>query len=173
MALITRISKLFTADVHAVLDRIEEPEVVLKQAVREMTEEVTRTDQRLRWLATEQQPLERQMAQAEETITSLDEELDLCFEANEDALARSLVKRKLQAQQKSKQASHQLVSNQRDIEALEAVLAEHKQQLADMRQKVDILVETESHSTKVMCDLDISQDTIDVAFLKEKQRRQS
>ena len=32
MALITRMARLFTADVHAVLDRIEEPEVVLKQA---------------------------------------------------------------------------------------------------------------------------------------------
>ena len=36
MALITRISRLFQADFHAVLDRIEEPEQLLKQAIREM-----------------------------------------------------------------------------------------------------------------------------------------
>ena len=36
MALITRISRLFTADFHAVLDRIEEPDVLLKHAIREM-----------------------------------------------------------------------------------------------------------------------------------------
>ena len=40
MALITRVARLFRADLHAVLDRIEEPDVLLKQAVREMEEEL-------------------------------------------------------------------------------------------------------------------------------------
>ena len=39
MALINRISRLFTADMHAVLDRLEEPDVLLKQALREMEDE--------------------------------------------------------------------------------------------------------------------------------------
>ena len=46
MALINRMSRLFTADVHAVLDRIEEPDVLLKHAVREMEEELARGEQR-------------------------------------------------------------------------------------------------------------------------------
>ena len=46
MALINRMSRLFTADVHAVLDRIEEPDVLLKHAVREMEEELARNEQR-------------------------------------------------------------------------------------------------------------------------------
>ena len=46
MALITRVSRLFQADFHAVLDRIEEPEVLLRQAVREMEEELARDEQR-------------------------------------------------------------------------------------------------------------------------------
>jgi phage shock protein A len=33
MALINRISRLFKADFHAVLDQIEEPEGLLKQAI--------------------------------------------------------------------------------------------------------------------------------------------
>jgi len=36
MALVTRLTRLFQADFHAVLDRIEEPDLQLKQAVREM-----------------------------------------------------------------------------------------------------------------------------------------
>ena len=42
MALIKRLSRLFAADLHAVLDQIEEPEALLKQAVREMEEELAR-----------------------------------------------------------------------------------------------------------------------------------
>src|SRR5262247_3541760 len=53
MALINRMSRLFTADVHAVLDRIEEPDVLLKHAVREMEEELARGEQRARVLGHE------------------------------------------------------------------------------------------------------------------------
>ena len=50
MALITRVSRLFRADLHAVLDRIEEPDVLLRQAVREMEEALARDEQRLKAL---------------------------------------------------------------------------------------------------------------------------
>ncbi len=50
MALITRVSRLFQADFHAVLDRIEEPDVLLRQAVREMEEELARDEQRSKLL---------------------------------------------------------------------------------------------------------------------------
>ncbi|MEE8161016.1 MAG: PspA/IM30 family protein [Acidobacteriota bacterium] len=38
MAITNRIRRLFHADVNAVLDIIEEPEAILKQAIREMQE---------------------------------------------------------------------------------------------------------------------------------------
>lgn len=172
MALITRVTRLFTADVHAVLDRIEEPEVVLKQAIREMAEEVAGGEQRLRWLAAEQQQLEQSLNGSDDAIAALDSELDLCFEAGEEDLARSLVKRKLVAEQQHKQVSQQLDVIQRDHDALEATLAEQGQQLADMQQKADLLVDTPSVGYTAMSDPGISQDAVDVAFLKEKRLRE-
>ena len=53
MALIKRLSRLFAADLHAVLDQIEEPEALLKQAVREMEEELARRAARLKALERE------------------------------------------------------------------------------------------------------------------------
>ena len=172
MALITRVTRLFTADVHAVLDRIEEPEVVLKQAIREMAEEVAGGEQRLRWLAAEQQQLEQSLNGSDDAIAALDSELDLCFEAGEEDLARSLVKRKLVAEQQHKQVSQQLDVIQRDHDALAAMLAEQGQQLADMQQKADLLVDTPSVGYTAMSDPGISQDAVDVAFLKEKRLRE-
>ena len=40
MAIINRLARLFKADFHAVLDHIEDPELQLKQAVREMEEQL-------------------------------------------------------------------------------------------------------------------------------------
>ena len=59
MALITRVSRLFRADFHAVLDRIEEPDVLLKQAVREMEEDIARDEQRGKALTHEQGQLDK------------------------------------------------------------------------------------------------------------------
>ena len=47
MVLINRISRLFKADFHAVLDRIEEPEQLLKQAIRDMEDDLANTEQRI------------------------------------------------------------------------------------------------------------------------------
>lgn len=173
MALITRISRLFTADVHAVLDRIEEPEVVLKQAVREMAEEVASDEQRLRWLQAERQQLRQRIDDASEEVASLDGELDLCFETGEEDLARSLVKRKLVAEQHLKQAGQQMERVEREHDALETTLNEHRQILAETRQKADLFADRPTNGLTATADAGISQDAIDVAFLKEKQRRQS
>lgn len=173
MALITRISRLFTADVHAVLDRIEEPEVVLKQAVREMAEEVARSEQRLKWLATEGRQLRRRIDEASEEIASLDGELDLCFEAGEEALARALVKRKLIAEQGLKQAHQQLDTVERDHDHLAQELEEQRRTLAETRQKAALFADKPANGVVPITDAGISQDAIDVAFLREKQRRQS
>ena len=42
MALIKRVARLFQSDMHAVLDRIEDPESLLKQSIREMEEDLRR-----------------------------------------------------------------------------------------------------------------------------------
>ena len=48
MALINRMTRLFTADLHAVLDRLEEPDVLLKHAIREMEDELALREHRMR-----------------------------------------------------------------------------------------------------------------------------
>ena len=57
MALINRVARLFKADFHAVLDQIEEPELLLKQAVREMEDELAESEQRIRVCTHDQEAL--------------------------------------------------------------------------------------------------------------------
>jgi phage shock protein A len=90
MALITRMSRLFRADVNAVLDQIEEPAILLRQAVREMEEELARDEQRARLLEHEQRQLDARLAALERARRDLDAQLDTCFDAGKDDLARAL-----------------------------------------------------------------------------------
>src|SRR5688572_26290159 len=98
MALIERLARLFQADLHAVLDRMEEPETLLKHAVREMEDELAGCERRIRCLQQEQEQLGQRQSGIEQSLLRIDEELDICFSSGNPELARTLVKRKLEAQ---------------------------------------------------------------------------
>ena len=83
MALINRMSRLFTADVHAVLDRIEEPDVLLKHAIREMDEELARSEQRVRQLEHEHEALAERQRKVQAALAELVSQLDVCFSNDE------------------------------------------------------------------------------------------
>lgn len=174
MPIINRISRLFTADLHAVLDRIEEPEVLLRQALREMEEEVSRGEGRAAALRRERDQWVARDADVARDLADLDEQLDLCFAADEDALARSLIRRKLEME---RIARH--VRERRDV--LEVSLAEHETDLAErretlatLREKAELVTETPRASEppgRGPGVRPIGEDEVDVAFLREKQRR--
>lgn len=170
MALISRVSRLFTADVHAVLDRIEEPEVLLKQAIREMEDEVAKGEQQLKWLRHEAVQLEKKRDAGAAAVQDLDAELDVCFEAGEEQLARTLVKRKLNEEQRTKAAIAQLDSVASAIVDLSAALDDQRNKLAEMQQNAELLT-AEPVAEVRLGDTTISQDEVDIAFLREKQRR--
>ena len=174
MALINRFSRLFTADLHAVLDRIEEPDVLLKQAVREMEDELAKMQGTSRSLEQDLEGLDAQERVDQELLSDLDEELDVCFQSDEEELARSLIKRKLEAERRVKAGTVKRAATMNAREGLEASIAENQGHLANMRQKLELLVD-EAHAaslqTSVAGDINVGNDEIEIAFLKEKQRR--
>ncbi len=174
MALLNRFSRLFTADLHAVLDRIEEPDVLLKQAVREMEDELAKMQTGSKSLLQDLEKLDVQQRTDEELLATLDEELDVCFESDEDGLARSLIRRKLEAERRAKAAAVKREATQKAYDTLEASVGENQRHLASMRQKLDILVD-EGHAVPPVegktYDSSVGEDEIEIAYLKEKQRR--
>ncbi|MGH8496236.1 MAG: PspA/IM30 family protein [Gammaproteobacteria bacterium] len=176
MPLITRISRLFTADFHAVLDRIEEPDVLLKQAIRDMEEEIARAEQQVKWLAHEHGQHEARKQETEGTLRQLDEELDVCFEAGEEDLARSSMRRRLEAERRVKELARRIAAAEKALGEQRAALDENRRYLTGMRQKAEILVEEEAGRAsgpdqRFGTGGTVSDDEVEVAFLRERQRR--
>jgi len=93
----TRLARLVRADLNAILDRLEAPELVLAQSVREMEQAL---DQERRTLAGMDRELERlarrDQALAEEETRATDALAEGLAEGRE-ALARPLIRRRLEA----------------------------------------------------------------------------
>ena len=175
MALITRLTRLFQADFHAVLDSIEEPDIQLKQAIREMEFEQQQTQQALHLLEHESEQLSYLIIETENKIVSFDEELDICFEAKKEDLARDLIRRKLEAEAAARDAGNQLSQLNANIEQRQKRQLEYQQQLDNMKQKLELLVKENQAGVSTVAaasaGINVRNEDIEIAFLREKQRR--
>ena len=175
MALITRVSRLFQADFHAVLDRIEEPEVLLRQAVREMEEELARDEQRRKLMQHEQRQLITRENELKQSLHDIEAELDTCFAAGNDDLARACIKRKLETQRFGKNTTRKREALKETLDDLNTRLRENQSRLESMQQKAELLAEesARAHPTDswAVADISIRDEDVEVAFLREKQQR--
>jgi phage shock protein A len=174
MALITRMSRLFRADVNAVLDHIEEPAVLLRQAVREMEEELARDEQRARLLEHEQRQLDARLAELERARRDLDGQIDTCFDAGKDDLVRALIRRRLEAEQQQRVLDARRDALEATRAGLRRRLDDNRRRLDAMRQKAELLAGDEAERAEDRwspADPVVRDEDVEVAFLREKQRR--
>jgi phage shock protein A len=173
MALITRISRLFQADFHAVLDRIEEPDIQLKQAIREMQIDLQQSEQRLALLQHESEVLSTLATEANAKLGAFDEELDICFTAKKEDLARDLIKRKLEVTRQLQSSEKQNVALKSSIQNLELSIEENHEQLENMVQKLELLVSdsVSVHGHQASVSPGVRSEEIEIEFLREKQKR--
>jgi phage shock protein A len=179
MALITRLSRLFRADVNAVLDRMEEPEILLKQAIRDMQEALDKDEQRIKIITLELEQLATRQRDLEQRLEPITEELDLCFDTGNETLARTLLKRKLESERYHKFLARKQQERQEAGDALKSRIEENRSRLESMRQKAELLAGSDNEETEFnsWCEADITHqfaindDDIELAFLREKQRR--
>lgn len=178
MALLTRLIRLLKADVHGLLDSLEEPEDVVKQTIRDMEEALAHKAHALAELRT---ALERLMA--EDTAVArarqdLEQHIELCFQAGNPTLARNFLRKKLEAERHARQVTLALDATRTQHAVLEQTIAEQRQQLAAVVQQLNLHRATRQHretsagaAPPWYGNAGITDDEVEVAFLEEQRRR--
>lgn len=171
MALITRISRLFSADLNAVIDHIEEPEVLLKQSLREMQEGLAVSQARLKAKQAQLQQVCVFKAQAELKQQQCNEELAVCLDAENDTLARTVVRRQLENESNLSDLANKREELDLNIREQQQLVEEQLRDLQSLQQKVEFLEATVSPTSPNTTAGVITEEQIEVVLLKEKQRR--
>jgi phage shock protein A len=178
MALINRIARLFRADFHAVLDQIEEPELLLRQAIRDMADELQRAGERIDMRVRREQELRSRIAEIESSAADADEQLDLCIRSGKDELAKGLVRKKLETERVQKRLRSILSENATSLDVERRQADEHRQLLDSLRQKAALFIDRPAanagnldESEWFPRDLCVSDDEVEIAFLHEKDSR--
>lgn len=185
MALITRLARLFRADLHAVLDRLEEPETLLRQALREMEEAQAQDRQRLRSMGQCLAQAETREADLNGALAAADGQLAASLEAGQDDLARAVIRRRLEAEQALKALSRRRAELSAAQAELGARVTEQHARLESVRQKVEVLASQDAAATqapdwadldpleRLAPDLRVRSADVDLALLAAKQARQA
>lgn len=175
MALMNRFARLVRADVHAVLDRLEEPETLLRQSLREMDDEFATAAQALKARELELRQTQARRHDIDAALTRIAGELDLAFGAGNEALSRTLLRRRLEHERLARHVDQRRAALDGDIAERRRTLDEQRQRLDALRQKAALFdVETATAADAGVVapgDFAVSDEDVELALLRERQQR--
>lgn len=137
MPLFRRIADIISANLNEMVDHFEDPEKMLRQAVREMEQAVGRALDRAVTAVAHEKLLARQLADGRRQIERWQDRAQRAVQAGDDDLARRAIKRRIEHERAAEALADQQAtaaelsrSLRRQIEDLRTKLAEAQRRLA-------------------------------------------
>lgn len=172
MNILTRVSRLFKADIHGILDNLEQPEIILQQSIRDMQVAIEKAEITIAELDKTQDRLEQQKQNQNKHIEDLQDQLQFCLAENNESLGKSVIRKKLQAEASLKELTRQLANITADKKLKIEETEERKEKLQAIRDKLSLFTEkNELNECSPSTDLSsgVTQDDVELAFLYAKQ----
>lgn len=175
MTIVTRLCRLIRADVHGLLDELEEPRALLNQAVREMKEDLARQEAEVGRLV---QQIERERTRRKEIDAGLEDcrqQLELCFGAGNDELARAVLRRRIELQRRAEILERRIAEESREAADREKRVQEGRAKLQSLLEKVELLAGANvvDDDRTTVRGSHVTDEEVELALLQERQARAS
>ena len=93
MAILTRIFQLFKADIHGVMDHIEDRGLLLKQHLRDMEESLVQKEAKLKQMCFARDQAQQDYEKGIKESNNLEQDLEVAIRKDRDDIARMLIKK--------------------------------------------------------------------------------
>jgi len=179
MALITRLTRLLQADLHAVLDRLEEPDILLAQALREMEEAIDADERALRSVLQGREQLRARRATIARRLTEIRTELDVCLASSQEDLARTLLRRRLESERLDRLLAEREQAAGAQAQGLTGRLEAQRRRLEELRAEAESLDPRDTNGwsgpneDRRASYPPVGDADVEIALLAEKRRRAS
>ncbi len=178
MTLIMRLSRLFKADVHGILDHLEDPEAILQQAIRDMEDEIEHGEADLATCRRREAKQHATVSQLHDTMIHLTEQIEICFEAENESLAKAVIRKKLEAEIRLQQAIQIATDLTASKESQQCQLDAQKAQLQAIIDSIQPFMGDASPSTRCASSgptspqsTTVSDEDVEIAFIREQRQR--
>ena len=126
MAILTRIFQLFKADIHGVMDQIEDQGLLLKQHLRDMQESLVQKEAQLKKMGLARDQAQQEFQKGKDETDNLESDLESAIKKDRDDIARMLIK-------KLKPLSRIQIERRNHIDLLNREIAGFKENLEQQR----------------------------------------
>jgi len=135
MGVFSRMFRLCKADLHGVMDQLEDKSLVLKQYLREMEESLKHKEARLEQINGSCRQIRRDLVQRNSEGQKLEQDLDLAVGKEKDEIARMLIRKRRTLQGGCEQLQHQLEVLTEEKEKIAETLAQQRLQYDQLKVK--------------------------------------
>ena len=135
MGIMSRMLRLCKADVHGVMDQLEDKGLLLKQYLREMETSLAHKEQQVGALTQRIGRLTGQIARHVEEMNKLERDLDLALGKEKDDIARMLIRRRRALETTSSNLKEQIVTLSQEKTELSETLAHQRLQYETLSAK--------------------------------------
>jgi phage shock protein A len=140
MALLERVSTLIRANLNELIDKAEHPEIMIKQVIVDMENQLLQVKTQVAIAIADQHLLEKKQKENEEKITGWKKKAEMAVGKQQDDLARAAIERSLHYQQMTESLGQQVADQRLQVETLKNALNKLMQKLEEARSRCDLLI---------------------------------
>jgi phage shock protein A len=135
MGIVTRFVRLCRADIHGVMDQMEDQGLLLKQHLRDMQEELDNKEARLAGMLASRQEAERERDRRSREYQTLEQDLALAIAKEKDDIARTLIRKLKPLGQHGDELRRHVEALDRDIAQFRTAVEEQRLLFEQLRLK--------------------------------------
>ncbi len=151
MGILTRFSRIFKADMHGVMDQIENKELLLKQCLREMEASLAKKQATLNQLKTSLDQIRIEVRLLQREKEKSEQDLKTAIEKEKEDIARLLIKKRMKTDRHMDASGRNAESIEKKIKMLNANIEAQKQQYAEMQLRSESWFQKAEHQQWEEC----------------------
>ncbi|WP_416825380.1 PspA/IM30 family protein [Ectobacillus polymachus] len=149
MGLFRRVKDLVTADAHDVIDKLENPVVMLKQYMREVEDQIGKAQHALADQLFTEKKYETLVEEAEVMVAKRVRQAQLAVDRNEDQIAQLALQEKITQEKKLTMYKQQLEATKKQTELLYEQIAKMQETYKELQYKKLVLI-SRANAAKVL-----------------------
>ena len=182
MGIATRFVRLVKADLHGVMDHMEDKGLMLKQCLRDMEAHIDSAEEELKHMEAVRERALDDHARVTAEIQSIEKDLTLAMDNERDDIARNLIRRLKPRQSHAEEIDRKLISLQKELadkaEKLDADKREYERVSLEADRflgEIESRRQTEAWTTaqKVVGAGEPSEEEVELELLRRKENRKT
>jgi phage shock protein A len=140
MALLERVSTLIRANLNELIDKAEHPEIMIKQVILDMENQLLQVKTQVAIAMADQHLLEKKQKDNEDKIAEWNRKAEMAVGKKQDDLARAAIERGLHYKQMTENFRQQVADQTSQVETLKNALNKLTQKLEEARSRSELLI---------------------------------